>query len=102
MGVLENEKKKCVYIYFLGSFSSSINERRKKKPIWQLNGLLPNCVTIQWKLYSYIVVWKAGLALGGGGGGGGGGNLVTIQILYHGWGGLNDREDCIAIHHVVS
>ena len=36
----------------------------KKKCSKKLAGLLPNYVTIQWKLYRDMVGWKAGLAWG--------------------------------------
>ena len=58
-------------IFFLGSFSSSRNE--KKKRFWQLNGLLLNWVTIQWKFYHDIAV-------------------LGVQF---GWGVCHDTVSCI-------
>ena len=39
-------------------------ESRMLEALGKLAGLLPSCVTIQWKLYHDLVGWKAGLAWG--------------------------------------
>ena len=39
-------------------------ESRMLGALGKLAGLLPSCVTIQWKLYHDLVGWKAGLAWG--------------------------------------
>ena len=78
-GNRKKKKKKNIYIYiyiyiyiffffFLGSFSGSRNEKKievkKKKTVWQLVRLLPNWVTIQWKLYRDIAAWAFSLVGG--------------------------------------